>query len=138
MAKNKINLEDFVQSSRFTDDFSVEIFKELVTTYKKESPRQHLIRAVIMLWERKYPAELRYHKKAMEQRRETRANQFAANKDEDMRLLMSFPASLWNRLGLMVKDPDFLHESSPITKEEKLEKEWVIKNFPEFVVAEKY
>ena len=138
MKNNKINLEEFVSTTHFSDDIDKQVFRELVTKYKKETPRQALIRAIIAMWERKYPLEAHAHQRTIEHGKETRINKFAANKEQDQRLLFRFPQSLWNRLTLLVKDPDFLYQSDPITKGEKKELEWVIKNFPQYLIPSQY
>ena len=59
--KNKIDLEEFVKASKFSDEAYANIFRELVLKYKQDTPRQALIRAIIAIFETRYPAEARLH-----------------------------------------------------------------------------
>lgn len=133
-------LNNFVAKKTFSEDkvdneIFRDIFYDLTTKYKDETPRQHLIRAIITIYEKKYPKEMAAFDKEMQRVRETRDNEYAADKKQDQRLLFKFPTSLWNRLTLLVKDPEFLNETKPnMTKEEKEEWSWFMQNFPEFIV----
>lgn len=138
MKKKKINLEEFVKKSQFSDDLYRQIFSELVAKYKNETPRQHLIRAVILIWERNYPREFAWFQDEMNKVKETRTNEFAADVKADMQLTFRFPRSLFNRLKLIVKDPEFLASTNEPTKEDKEEVAWLTKNFPEFLVPKKF
>ncbi len=134
MAKNKeekIPMSDFVVGRGFSQPFYKDIFEELATKYKTESPRQHTVRAVIMMFEKKYPAEMRAFKRQIEQVRETRVNKYAADDKSQLQFVLSFPESLYSRIDLATIDPSFLQGE---TEQEELE--WMIKNFPEFVVPE--
>lgn len=129
--EEKIPLGNFVAGREFSQPFYREIFEELATKYKKESPRQHTVRTIIMLFKKKYPVEMRAFKRQTDQVRETRANKYASNDATDLQLILSFPESLFNRIDLAIIDPPFLQGE---TKQEELD--WMIKNFPEFVVPE--
>lgn len=135
--KKEQNLEDFIKESKFSDSMYRDIFLELVTKYKAESPRQHLIRAIITIFKETYPAEMKVFNQGMKKIRETRVNEFAADKQQDQRLLFKFPESLWARLSMVVDEPPFLNQSNPPAKDELEEMQWLFKEFPEFAVAEK-
>jgi metal-responsive CopG/Arc/MetJ family transcriptional regulator len=133
----KKSLKEFAQESKFSNDIFREVFLELISKYKHESERQHLIRAIIAIYEKKYRREMQEFAKIMDKKRELIANDFAADKEQRQRLVFKFPETLMNRFNLLVKDPAFLSQSNPMTKEEMDEWSWVIKNFPQFVVAKK-
>ena len=135
--KKQQNLEDFVKESKFSDPLFRDIFLELVTKYKAESPRQHLIRALLTIYKETYPAEMKVFNGEMKKVKETRVNEFAADKEQDQRLLFKFPESLWARLSMVVDEPPFLSQSNPPTKDELEEMQWLFREFPEFAVAEK-
>ena len=122
----QIDPEDFIEGRNFSRPFYSGIVKELVTKYKNESSRQHAIRATIMLFEKKYKAEMRTFKKEMEKARDLSINKFAANKEQDQRLLVKIPPSLWNRVGMITPDKPFLEEDGEL--------KWFMKEFPQYVV----
>jgi uncharacterized membrane-anchored protein YjiN (DUF445 family) len=127
MSKDKqIHPEDFIEGRNFSRPFYSEIVQELITKYKKESPRQHAIRATVMLFEKKYKAEMRAFNKQMEKARDGLKNKFAANKEQDQRLFLKLPPSLWNRISMITPDKPFLEDDS--------EMEWFMKEFPNYVV----
>ena len=129
MSKDKqINLEDFVEGRNFSRPLYSSILEELVIKYKNESPRQHAIRATIMLFEKKYKTEMRTFKKEMEKTKENLKNKFAANKEQDQRLLVRIPPSLWNRIGMIISDKPFLEEGGEL--------KWFMKEFLQYVVPE--
>lgn len=133
----KKSLKEFAQESEFSTELFREIFLELISKHKNESERQHLIRAIIEIFERKYKREMEEFTKIMDKKRELIANDYAADTEQRQRLVFKFPESLMNRFNMLVQDPPFLSQSNPMTKEEMDEWSWVIKNFPEFVVAKK-
>jgi len=131
MDKEKnMSLDEFLKSQTFTDTVYKQIFKELVTKYKNENERQHLIRAVILLFERKDPNGMKKFKEMMGKTRELQTNKFASDKKQDQRHLLRLPEELWKRLKLVVEDPEFLKEDKEV--------DWVVKNFPEFVIPSEY
>ncbi len=136
--KKEVDLKEFIKGSEWSDPLYRDIFLELATKYKAESPRQHLIRAIISIYIEKYPAEMRKFNSEMKKIKETRSNEFSANKKEDQRLLFKFPESLWARLTLVVTDPPFLQQSNPPKKEELEEIRWIMKEFSEFAMADKF
>lgn len=136
--KKEIHLEDFVRESKFSDSLYRDVFMELVTKYKAESPRQHLIRAVITIFKEKYPAEMRVFNKEMKKIKETRVNEYAADKQQDQRLLFKFPESLWARLSIVIDEPPLLTQSNPPKLDELEEIRWLMKEFPEFAAVDKF
>lgn len=129
---NKISSKE----PEFTSDIYADIYRDLITNYKHETKRQHTIRAVIQLWMKKYRMEASIFEKQMKKFRETRSNEFAADKQQDQRHMFKIPETLWTRIVQLVKDPEFLSESNPMTKEEEEEYAWFIREFPMFVVPE--
>lgn len=127
-------VEEFIKKTQFSDDTVASIFRELVANHSDETQRQHTVRAAIMMWIKKYPNELEMFERQMRKTRETRENEYAADKTQDQRHLFKFPESLWNRITMVVKDPEFLSQSNPIVKEEEEEMAWFIREFPQFVV----
>jgi len=110
----------------------VSVFKELVVKYPEETERQHSIRGMIMLFERKYPAEMLDHKKAIKVVQEQKINEFASNDEADMRLAFRIPQSLMTRINMVVKAPPFLTEES-----DKMfgEINWFRQEFPRYAVT---
>ena len=124
--EKKINPEDFIEGRNFSRPLYSEIAKDLITRFKHESPRQRAIRATIMLFEQKYKSEMKAFNKEMAKAKDLLSNKFAANKEQDQRLLVKIPPSLWNRLGMIVDDKPFLEEDGEL--------EWFMKEFPRYVV----
>lgn len=135
MMKKK-SLNEFAEES-LDDDILREIFIDLIGKHKHESERQHLIRAIVEIYQKKYPAEMRAFQKIMDKKREIIANDYAADKEQQQRLMFKFPESLMRRFELLIKDPPFLSQSNPMTKEEMDEWSWFIREFPQFVVPRK-
>lgn len=136
--KDQEKLAEFIASADFSSDLFKDIATELVSKHKHESLRQHTIRAIIEIWTRKYPMEVRAFKKEMQKFRETRSNKFAAtDKAHDQRHIFKFPSTLWNRLTSHVSKPEFLSMDKEPTKDQQNEWSWVIAEFPMFVVPEK-
>lgn len=133
----KNSLSEKATESNFSDSVFREIYMDLISKHKHESERQHLIRAVIEIYQKKYPSEMRAFGHIMDQKRETLANDYAADKEQRQRLVFKFPESLMNRFSLLVDKPPLLSASNPMTKEELTEWSWFIKNFPQFVVPKK-
>jgi hypothetical protein len=136
--QEKKSLEDFLNKTQFSNETIASIFRELVANHPGESERQHTVRAAIMMWMRKYPNEMALFEKKMQKSRELQANDMAADMKQDQRHLFRIPESLWNRITMVVKDPPFLTQSNPMTKEEEEEFTWFIREFPQFVVAKIY
>jgi poly-D-alanine transfer protein DltD len=129
-------IEDFIKASLLKDEeLLASIFKTLVQDYPNETLRQHTIRAVIMMFEEKYKPEMRQHEKAMKLLKETRENPEAANYGEQMRVAFRIPQSLMTRIGMSIKEPEFLSEEA---KNKLDEWEWFRKNFPRYVAPENY
>jgi hypothetical protein len=129
MSKDKkINLEDFLGGTKISSPLYREIIKTIVTKFKHESERQHKIRAMTMMYEKKYLTEMSLHAEAMQEVREKQSNRFAAEKEQDQRILLKIPETLWSRLDMVVFDPPFLKEDE--------EKDWFMKNFPRYVIPE--
>ena len=138
MEKDTKSLEDFLKKTQFSDDTVASIFRELIHNHPGESERQHTVRAAIMMWMRKYPNEMAMFERKMKKTRELQANEFSSDEKQDQRHVFKIPESLWNRIGMVVKEPAFLTQSNPMTKQEEEEFTWFIKEFPQFVVAKIY
>ena len=139
MESEQKSVEQFIKESNIVKDLYVDILRTLITNYKNENKRQHSIRACIMLWEKKYPLEKKKFKEQFKKFKETRANKFASDtQKQDTRHTFKFPETLWARIDMIVKEPPFLSQSNPMTKEEMDEWAWIIKEFPQYVVAEVY
>jgi hypothetical protein len=131
------SLSEFAEES-LEDSFLREIFQDLMGKYKDESERQHVIRSIISIFEKKYRVEMREFQKIMDKKRELVANEFASDEgDQQMRDVFKFPESLWQRLTMIIEKPEFLAQSNPMTKEESDEWAWFIKNFPQYVIPKK-
>lgn len=136
MSKAK-SLSESKTEPQFSDSVFREIYMELISKYRHESERQHLIRAIIEIYQKKYPAEMKAFGREMDKKRELIANDYAADMKQKQRQVFKFPESLWQRLTRLVEDPPLLSESNPMTKEELAEWTWFIKEFPQFVVPKK-
>jgi len=135
---DQIKLAEYVAKADFSADIYRDIFGDLVAKHSDESMRQHTIRAIIEIWMRRYPKEVRAFEEQMRKTKETRNDKFAsAGINSDQRTVFKIPESLWNRLSSMLPDPAFLAQSNPMTEEEKDEWAWFIREFPLFVIPEK-
>ena len=108
--------------------------------HKNETLRQTAIRSMIEIYESKYDVEMRRHSKNIRERKENRANEYAVNKEQDMRILFTIPDTLFARLqnAVEISDPGgpgfMTQESFDLLKEDV----WFAKNFKQYMVAEKY
>ncbi len=128
-------LNDFIKKSKIDNDMLADIFRTLVTTYKHETVRQHTIRAMITFYEKKYGAEMRRFAKDMKKRKELARNEYASTEKQDQRVMFSFPDTLYQRLTMIVKDPDFMSDDAI----KKLrEDEWLMREFPQYFVPDKF
>jgi len=131
-------LAEFVATTDFSDEAFRDIFADLIAKHGDESLRQHTIRAIVEIWLHRYPAEVAQFEKQMQQKRETRKDEFASTgMASQQRIIFNVPETLWNRLTSIVKEPAFLSQSNPMTDTEKDEWAWFIKEFPMFVVPKK-
>ena len=128
-------LENFIVQKFSGKDTLAEVFLSLAKKHKGENMRQHTIRAMIELYERKHPEALEEASKQIQKRRETAKNEFSSVEDQDQRLLFSFPAPLYHRLSMIVKDPPFLSNEAI---EHLKEDEWVAKEFKRYLVPNKF
>lgn len=135
--KKKNSLSEQEIAPKFSDAIFREVFSSLVSKYRHESERQHLIRAIIEIYQKKYPAEMRAFGRIMDRKRELIVNDYAADKEQRQRLVFKFPESLMRRFEMLVTDPSILSQSNPMTKEELNEWTWFMKEFPIFVVPKK-
>jgi len=133
----KNSLSEKEVAPEFSDAIFREVFSSLISRHRHESERQHLIRAIIEIYQKKYPAEMRVFEQIMTQKRELAANEYAADKEQRQRLVFKFPESLMRRFEMLVTDPSILSQSNPMTKEELAEWTWFMKAFPQFVVPRK-
>lgn len=125
-------VNDFITASNLKNSEDLaEIFKELVVKYPEESERQHAIRGMIMLFERKYPAEMKEHTKAIQVAKEQLSNEFGSDKDMSMRLTFRLPQGLMTRINMVIKEPAFLSEEAAGKFDEL---EWFSKEFPRYFV----
>jgi len=130
-----IDLNRFIEKQGFSDSVFADVFKFIVNNYPDEDERKRTIRTIIEIWQRRYPNELGKFNRDMKKRRELNKNEFASDKDNDIRILFSIPQSLLNRINMVVKDPKFLSKES----DEKLnETEWFLKEFPQFRAFDVY
>ena len=136
MTKEK-SLSEKKIAPEFSDAILREVYMDLISKHKNESERQHLIRAVIGIYQKKYPSEMRAFGRIMDEKRETLKNDYAADKEQRQRLVFKFPESLMKRFTMLVDEPPLLSASNPMTKEELTEWTWFIKEFPQFVVPKK-
>lgn len=140
MNVNKDNIGEFIKSQKFTDQLFVSIFKKIMEKHKNETLRQTAIRSMIEIYESKYDVEMRRHSKNIRERKENRANEYAVNKEQDMRILFTIPDTLFARLqnAVEISDPGgpgfMTQESFDLLKEDV----WFAKNFKQYMVAEKY
>ena len=118
------------------------IFRELITKYKDETKRQHLIRAAVMLFEKQYPEELERNNKIIKQKRQTRDNEHAANYEQEIRLTFCVPqhiGTLFLSVGQLLKDKTLkLALLSDEAQELYGEQDWFAREFPQYLVPEKY
>lgn len=135
--KTKNSLQNNKTESKFSDSVFRDIYHKLITKHKDETERQHLIRAIILIYKAKYPAEIREFAKIMDKKRELITNEYASDNEQGQRLLFRFPESLMHRLTMLVENPPFLSQSNPMTKEEENEWTWFMDSFPEFTVPKK-
>lgn len=137
MKKDNSLIDKNQTEPQFSDSVFREVYMNLIEKHKEESPRQRLIRAIVEIYQRKYPSEMKAFEKIMDAKRETMANEFAADKEQRQRLVFKFPESLMKRFNMLVENPPILSQSNPMTKEEIAEWTWFMKNFPQFVVPRK-
>ncbi len=128
-------LEQFIEEKFGDKEILAEGLRSLISKHKGESSRQHAIRAMIELYERKHPGAVEEADKEIQRRRETAINKFSSVEEQDQRLLFSFPAPLYHRLMLIVKEPPFLSNEAI---EQLKEEEWLAKAFPRYLVPEKF
>lgn len=137
--ENKKTLTEFTENQKFSDVLLQEIFKKSVTDYKHETTRQSLIRALVGIYNQRYPEEMAEHAKVIKAKREALANEFGADdQGQRNRSVFNLPEGLYKRLEMLVKDPPFLSQSNPMTKEEMDEWSWFFSEFPQFRVADKF
>ena len=134
----KNSLSDKSTESQFSYSVFREVYMDLISKYRDESSRQHLIRSIIEIYQKKYPAEMREFDKIMTQKRELVSNEYASDKEQRQRLVFKFPESLMKRFEMLVEEPPILSQSNPMTKEELAEWTWFIKAFPQFTVPKKF
>lgn len=131
-------LENFILSSQLKDEELLgSVFRILVSQYPDETDRQHVIRAMVMIFEDKYPGAMRRHQSDIKKRQETRANEHAADYNTDMRLAFALPEGLPTRINMVfdrINQPPFLDEKMI---KENGEDEWFRTNFPRYAVSEK-
>ncbi len=131
-------LENFILDSQLKEEELLNsIFRILISQYPDETDRQHAIRAMVMIFEDKYPEAMRRHQSDIKKRQETRANEHAAHYDTDMRLAFALPEGLSTRINMVfdkIDQPRFLDEKMI---KENGEDEWFRTNFPRYSVFEK-
>ena len=140
MDVNNNNIDNFIEGQQFTDQLFARVFQKVMSEHRDESLRETAIRAMIEIYELKYGPEMRRHKKNLKERKETRANEYAANKEQDMRMLFTIPDTLFARLqnAVGVADPDgpgFMSQEAFDLLGEDI---WFAKNFSQYMVADKY
>src|SRR3990167_4556919 len=124
--EKQLNIKEFVSQQNFSSEIYREIAQTLLMKYKDETARQHLVRALIMIFEKRYPGEVEKHEEAVEQARELQMDKKFASNDQGQRHLFRFPRELWTRLSSLVSDPPFLD-----TPEEMA---WAAKAFPQYLI----
>ncbi len=136
MEKNQknITLAKFLKDYNFSSPIYSAITKELITKYKKESPRQRTIRAVVMLFKETNKEEMEEFFVSKEIFRKTRKNKFAADSKSGIRVEVKLPGKLLNQLYTIIKSK---YDTFTFLQS-KEEVEWFIKAFPEFQAPEVY
>lgn len=120
------------------EEFLSGIFQELQRKFPDETNRQWVIRGMTLLFESRYPEDVKLHERNMKYLRETRSNEEASSDKIDMRLAFATPQSLITRINMVftkLKQPLFLSEEAI---EKYGEDEWLKNNFKQFVVPQKY
>lgn len=119
------------------------IFKTIIIEYPNEGLRQHAIRATIDFFEKKYKNEYESkYNELLKKRRDRVRNDFAADKDADIRLSFSMPETLLMRIegvlqelvgtGKLPEDEPNFMSNEAIDKYK--EDEWLRKEFPKYVI----
>jgi len=133
------DIDAFIKSSQLKhEEIFAGVFKELVTKYPEETDRQHVIRGMIMVFEKKYPAMMNRVDYAVRQSKETRANEYASNDVIDTRILFKIPEPLMTRINMVFSQknwPQFLSDEAVKLYDEE---NWFRKNFPRYCAATKY
>ena len=129
---NLQEVNDFINASNLKNKEDLAgIFSELVVKYSGETSRQHSIRGMVMLFESKYPEEVKQHAEAMKVAKEQAINEFGANENMDMRRTFRIPQGLMTRINMVVTDPSFLTQEA-----DKMfgEVSWFKENFPRYFI----
>ena len=131
--KNYIN-----KSLKEESDIWLDIAKKKTKQYPNETVRQVIVRTVIEHFETKYPQVMGELDNEIKKKRELAKNEFSVDKDTDMRRVTALPEGLETRINKAFQQKDWHRFLSNEVQKEYDELGWFMKEFPRFVVPDKY
>ena len=131
----KETVESFIKNALEKDRAILNaIFEDLKKNYSHESKRQHVVRAVVAKFEHDFPKVMSEFDSEIKKKKELANNKYSSSNDTDLRQVFAIPDGMLTRINQLFdkigEKESFLHSD--------LEQAWMAKNYPRYLVPEKY
>ncbi len=119
-------------------DIWLGIAKEKAERYPNESVRQIVVRTIIEHFETEYPIVMEELDNEIKKKRELSKNEHSSNDDIDIQRVSAMPDGLLTRINRIFQQRGWYRFMSDEAQKEYRELDWFIKEFPRFVIPDKY
>lgn len=132
-------VQDYIDKSlkQESEDW-LSIAKTKTRQYPQESMRQVIIRTMVDYFDAKYPEIMEELDTEIKKKRELAKNEYAVDKDTDMRRVSAIPDGLMTRINKAFQDRGWYRFLSNEAQKEFGEVDWFSKEFPRFTVPDVY
>ena len=135
--QNKV--KDYIsQSLKEESEIWLGIAKEKTKQYPQESMRQIIVRTIIQHFEQKYPSLMEEMDDEVKKKRELSKNEYAVDKDTDIRRDAAIPDGLMTRINKAFQQHGWYRFLSNEAQKEYKELDWFIKEFPRYTIPDQY